>query len=144
MKTITLSPLGEYAITRPSLWTGLADLTVSWPTEPAADDFRPRIIRCAAASLGMALPPALGLPDYRPERMDVLRYGSVCLDELLHKGVPLAEIVRAGRLAGEWLTGALPTEQEVVETVDFTEAEEPATLYASESHGSGESIPIGL
>ena len=119
MDTLTLSPLGNLPVSRPSSWAAIADLTLCWPTEPDEPTYRSRLIRCAAAAVGMAV--EFG-PTYRPASMDVLAYGEAMLEELIPARVQLAELLRGGREVADWLSGSLPREAEVVQTADFTAA----------------------
>ena len=99
MDTLTLSPLPDLQIRKPGSWTALADLTVSWPTEPEDPTHRARLLRCCAAA-----------------------YGESVIEVLIPCGVQLGEIIRGGRTVADWLTTTLPTEQEVSDTADFTGA----------------------
>mgnify|MGYP003628574652 FL=1 len=144
MKTITLSPLGDLTVVKPASWSAVADLALRWPVDIAERGYRERRVRAGAGAIGLVANGAWDLPSYKPERYDFLGYGQACLDLLISRGVRLTEILVRGREVAAWLNGTLPSEAEVEETADFTEAEEPVTLYASESHGFGESIPTGL
>lgn len=53
-------------------------------------------------------------------------YGGRVLDELVERGYPLAEILRAGGVALEVLAGGLVTEQEVADAEGFSDAGEAA------------------
>ena len=123
MKTLTLSPLPDLQIRKPSSWTALADLTVSWPTEPEDPTFRSRLLRCSAAAIGLVLDDErLLLPSYCTASMDLVAYGESVIEVLIPRGVQLAEIIRGGRTVADWLTTTLPSEQEVSDTADFTGA----------------------
>ena len=123
MKTITLSPLPDLQTKRPSSWTALADLTVSWPTDPEDPTFRARLLRCSAAAIGLAVnDERLPLPFYRPASLDLVAYGESVLEVLIPRGIHLGEIIRNGREVADWLSGTLPSEQEVAETADFSGA----------------------
>ena len=123
MKTITLSPLPDLQTKRPSSWTALADLTVSWPTDPNDPTFRARLLRCSAAAIGLAVnDERLPLPFYRPASLDLVAYGESVLEVLIPRGVQLGEIIRSGRELADWLSGTLPSEQEVSDTADFSGA----------------------
>ena len=104
MDTLTLSPLPDLQIRKPGSWTALADLTVSWPTEPEDPTHRARLLR------------------YRTASMDLLAYGESVIEVLIPRGVQLGEIIRGGRTVADWLTTTLPSEQEVSDTADFTGA----------------------
>jgi hypothetical protein len=121
MDTLTLSPLGDLTVARPASWAVLADLAVSWPHDPGAPDFRIKQMRCAAAAIGLVVnDERLPLPKYRPATLDLVAYGESVLEVLIPRRVQLSTILRAGRVAGDWLSDALPTEQEVAETADFS------------------------
>ena len=76
MKTVTLSPLPDLQIRKPASWTALADLTVSWPTEPEDPTYRARLLRCSAAAIGLVIDDErLPLPSYRTASMDLVAYG---------------------------------------------------------------------
>ena len=123
MKTITLSPLPDLQTKRPSSWTALADLTVSWPTDPNDPTFRARLLRCSAAAIGLAVnDERLPLSFYRPASLDLVAYGESVLEVLIPRGVQLGEIIRSGRELADWLSGTLPSEQEVSDTADFSGA----------------------
>lgn len=123
MKTIALSPLPDLQTKRPSSWTALADLTVSWPTDPEDPTFRARLLRCSAAAIGLAVnDERLPLPFYRPATLDLVAYGESVLEVLIPRGVQLGEIIRSGRELADWLSGTLPSEQEVSDTADFSGA----------------------
>ena len=121
MQTLSLPPLGDFQVKRPDSWTAVVDLTMSWPTDPDSPSFRLKIIRASAAAIGLVAVNA-GLPRYRSSRLDLLGYGEEVLEVLIPKRVQLAEIIRAGRQASDYLAGTLPREVEVVELADFTEA----------------------
>ena len=123
MKTVTLSPLPDLQIRKPASWTALADLTVSWPTEPEDPTFRARLLRCSAAAIGLVIDDErLPLPSYRTASLDLVAYGESVLEVLIPRGIHLGEIIRNGREVADWLSGTLPSEQEVSETADFTGA----------------------
>ena len=123
MKTITLSPLPDLQIRKPASWTALADLTVSWPTEPEDPTYRARLLRCSAAAIGLVIDDErLPLPSYRTASLDLVAYGESVMEVLIPRGVQLGEIIRGGRTVADWLTTTLPSEQEVSETADFTGA----------------------
>ena len=121
MQTLLLPPLGDLQVKRPDSWPAVAALTISWPTDPESPGYRLKVVRVSAAAIGMVAVNA-GLPAYRPERMDLLGYGAEVLEVLIPQRVQLAEIIRAGRQASDYLAGTLPREVEVVELADFTEA----------------------
>ena len=124
MDRVTLAPLGALEIERPTSWTALADLTVGWPTEPEHATFRARLLRCSAAALGLVLADErLTVPTYRPASLDIVAYGEAVLEVLLPRRVQLSEILREGRQVADWLASGLPSEAEVVEQVNFTDAE---------------------
>jgi len=128
MQTLTLSPLPDLQICKPSSYTALADLTVSWPTDTDSPTFRTRLLRCSAAAIGLVLKDErLLLPSYRPATLDLLAYGESVIEVLIPRGVQLAAIIKGGRAVADWLTTTLPTEQEVSETADFTGAGASAT-----------------
>ena len=64
----------------------------------------------------------LPLPFYRPASLDLVAYGESVLEVLIPRGVQLGEIIRGGRTVADWLSGTLPSEQEVAETADFSGA----------------------
>lgn len=85
--------------------------------------YRARLLRCSAAAIGLVVDDErLILPSYRPATLDLVAYGESVLEVLLPRGVQLGEIIRGGRTVADWLTTALPTEQEVSDTADFTDA----------------------
>ena len=123
MQTLTLSPLPDLQIRKPSSYTALADLTVSWPTEPDSSTHRPHMLRCCAAAIGLVVnDERLQLPSYRTTSMDLVAYGESVIEVLIPRGVQLAAIIKGGRAVADWLTTTLPTEQEVSNTADFTGA----------------------
>ena len=123
MKHLTFSPLPHLQIRKPQSWTALADLTLSWPADPDDPTFRVRLLRCSAAAIGLVVDDdRLTLPAYRPASLDLVGYGAECLEVLIPRGVQLAEILRGGREVADWLSASLPTEPEVSETADFTDA----------------------
>mgnify|MGYP003116125334 FL=1 len=123
MQTLTLSPLPDLQIRKPASWTALADLTISWPVVVDDPTYRARLLRCSAAAIGLVVDDErLILPSYRPATLDLVAYGESVLEVLLPRGVQLGEIIRGGRTVADWLTTALPTEQEVSDTADFTDA----------------------
>ena len=123
MDTLTLSPLPDLQIRKPSSWTALADLTVCWPTEPDDPTHRSRLLRCCAAAIGLVInDERLPLPSYRTASMDLVAYGESVIEVLIPRGVQLGEIIRGGRTVADWLTTTLPSEQEVSDTADFTGA----------------------
>ena len=123
MDTLTLSPLPDLQIRKPASWTALADLTISWPVVVDDPTYRARLLRCSAAAIGLVVDDErLILPSYRPATLDLVAYGESVLEVLLPRGVQLGEIIRGGRTVADWLTTALPTEQEVSDTADFTDA----------------------
>ena len=124
MNHLTLSPLGDIAVVKPSSWTALADLTMSWPITPTDPDYRLRLIRVSAAAIGMSVQDErLKVPPYRPARLDLLTYGEEIIEVLMPLGVQLSSIIRAGRELSVWLAGVLPSEEEVSDTAAFIEAE---------------------
>ena len=128
MDTITLSPLHDLQIRKPASWTALVDLTLYWPTDMEDPRFRARLVRCSAAAIGLVLDDErLPLPSYRAESMDLVAYGVSVVEVLIPQRVQLAEILRAGREVADWLAGTLPSEQEVSQTADFTDAGASAT-----------------
>ena len=121
MKLLSLPPLGDLEVKRPDSWTAITDLAMSWPTDPDSPSYRLKYIRASAAAIGLVVVNA-GLPRYRPSRLDLLGYGEEVLEVLIPKRVQLAEIIRAGRQASDFLAASLPREVEVVELADFTGA----------------------
>ncbi len=121
MKLLSLPPLGDLEVECPASWTAIADLTMSWPTDPDSPSYRLKYVRASAAAIGLVAVNA-GLPRYRPSRLDLLGYGEEVLEILIPKRVQLAEIIRAGRQASDFLAASLPREVEVVELADFTGA----------------------
>ena len=121
MKLLSLPPLGDLEVKRPDSWTAITDLTMSWPTDPDSPSYRLKYIRASAAAIGLVAVNA-GLPRYRPSRLDLLGYGEEVLEILIPKRVQLAEILKAGRQASDFLAASLPREVEVVELADFTGA----------------------
>ena len=123
MDTLTLSPLPDLQIRKPASWTALADLTISWPVVVDDPTYRARLLRCSAAAIGLVVnDERLLLPSYRPATLDLVAYGESVIEVLIPRGVQLGEIIRGGRTVADWLTTALPTEQEVSDTADFTDA----------------------
>ncbi len=123
MDHLTLSPLGDLHVRKPSSWAALADLTMIWPADPDDPAFRVKLLRASAAAIGLAVSDdRLSLPTYRPaQSLDLLGYGASVLDVLLPKRVQLTTIIRGGRLVSNWLASTLPSEQEVAEVVNFTD-----------------------
>ena len=122
MNTLTLSPLGDLTLTRPASWVVIADLVISWPSDIKSVEYRHKLMRHSAATIGLAVTDdRLKLPKYRPATMDMMSYGESVLEVLIPRRVQIASIIKAGREVGDWLSDCLPAEQEVQEAADFTD-----------------------
>jgi hypothetical protein len=116
-ESVTLGKLGEVACTLPSSFASIVDLI---------DEFRPDTprrlrLRACAAAIGICAK-LDNAPKYRPERSDVMEYGTRAIDYLMREGITLATIADVGSLLISECIEALPSEEEVTEAEDFTEA----------------------
>jgi hypothetical protein len=122
MNTINLPPLGELTCTQPALVL-CYDLLSEWGESPS----RPKIGRLCAAAIGLSTQSHhTGLPVYKISSLDLVGYGNRCLDRLLQKGVTAGSVVTQGMLLVQQMAEALPQDQEVEATVNFTESGQQA------------------
>jgi len=117
MKTINIAPLGDLTCTVPALVL-CYDLLSEWGDSPS----RPKIGRLCAAAIGLATQHhQTQLPVYKVSSLDLVGYGNRCLDRLLQKGVTAGAVVTQGMQLVQMMAEALPQDQEVEATVNFTE-----------------------
>ena len=121
-ESVSLGKLGDVACSLPSSFASIVDLI---------DEFRPETprrkrLRACAASIGICTN-LDSLPKYRAERSDVMEYGTRVMDALMRDGVTLATIADVGSLLISDCLEALPSEDEVTEAEDFSEAARAAS-----------------
>lgn len=113
---------------------GGQDVTLTCPTSFA---LRTEVWLLSAENRTRGLAAALGMCWLRPRRPKVsyqacqfspARYGAAVLDELMERGIPLTDILRAGGVALEMMVDSLPTESMVKEAEGNSEGPEgPST-----------------
>lgn len=121
MQSIELGKLGAVAVTRPRSYAAINDLCAEWVDTAG----RAKLARLCAAAVGMCWDhdkADKSPPRYSVEAADPVAYGGAVLDWLYRYKVSPALVYPAGRELVEWLFGHIPTESEVAEVEDFTDA----------------------
>tara|TARA_R110000824_G_scaffold8173_1_gene37016 strand:+ start:2726 stop:3097 length:372 start_codon:yes stop_codon:yes gene_type:complete len=121
-ESVKLGKLGEVACLPPASFASIVDLI---------DEFRPdtprrKRLRACAAAIGICTRVET-LPKYRAERSDIMEYGTRVMDSLMRDGVTLATIADVGSVLISDCIESLPSEDEVTEAEDFSEAAKAAS-----------------
>jgi hypothetical protein len=118
MKKITINKFGEMGVQVPSLSTCF-DLVSLW----SDNNNRSELGRICAMAICLCCQ-----DDRLPKKRhltNIVEYGSSCLNVLLGAGVPVAQILESGMICLYEMADKLPSSQEVSETENFTEPQNP-------------------
>ena len=115
--TITLPPVGDIQVVKPSLAASL-DMVSTWGEKPT----RAQIGRLCAAAIGICCP-HVKLPAYSMIDCHPIAYGGHCLEKLLRLGVTASDIYAVGVQLIDVMAESLPSEAEVKEAENFTKSE---------------------
>lgn len=121
MQSIDLGKLGAVAVVKPQSFAAINDLCAEWVDVAG----RAKLARLCAAAVGICWDhdkTNKGPPRYSVEAADPVAYGGAVMDWMYRREISPALIYPAGRELVDWLFGHIPTEAEVSEAEDFSEA----------------------
>ena len=116
-----LGQLGSVELTKPRSLGVAFEFTSLW----ASDLNQAQLARLCSAAICVSLDDPK-LPIYRPEKGALMEFGFVSMDRLLSLGTMPNTLYRAGAHCLLMMADSLPTEDEVIEAVNFTTTKEPA------------------
>lgn len=80
------------------------------------------LARLSAGAIGVCIDHLNILPPYRPNKTNPTKYGHECLQRLLERAVPTADIFGTGTQCLQYLASILPKQEEVEEEQDFLDS----------------------
>ena len=95
------------------------EFVTSWTM---AGDDAATLARLSAGAIGVCIDHLNLLPPYQPNKTNPTKYGHVCLQKLLERAVPTADIFASGTQCLQYLAGLLPNQEEVEEEQDFLDS----------------------
>lgn len=113
---LNLRKLGEHEIHMPKSLATCVDFVSIWGSEPN----RAQLGRLCAAAIAVGVDHARILPAYKIASGDPILFGHKVMDRLLDSGVPLSEIYDMGSQVLLQMMKAIPTEEDVENTANFS------------------------
>jgi len=113
---LNLRKLGEHEVHTPKSLATCVDFVSIWGSEPN----RAQLGRLCAAAIAVGVDHARILPAYKIASGDPILFVHKIMDRLLDSGVPLSEIYDMGSQVLVMMMQAIPTEQEVENTANFS------------------------
>ena len=125
MECLNIKRIGDVAISEPSNWCSIADLSMAW-MKSSGDNEDIRRVRLCSAAIGIVWNKSntVKIPEYDWKRGNIWLYGATVQDLLMRHGVQISDIMMSGISAFKWIQELMPSVEEVEETTDFSEAQE--------------------
>lgn len=115
---MNLKKLGSHETITPKSLATCLDFVSVWGANPN----RAQLGRLCAAAVGVCVDHSAILPKYKVSSADPLAYGHTIMDRLLEAGVTPGEIYDHGSQLLLAMAQQLPTEDEVEDLANFTQA----------------------
>ena len=120
---VNMPKLGEVEIVPPESLAICFEFSALW----SSDLDQSQTARLCAGALGVVLDKTARFPKYRPFTDSPMVYGHKCLESLIRDGATPKTIYNEGVKALIVMAGALPTDQEIEEKVNFTTQDQEDT-----------------
>lgn len=113
---LNLRKLGKHDIHTPKSLATCVDFVSIWGSDPN----RAQLGRLCAAAIAVGVDHAKILPAYKIASGDPILFGHKIMDRLLEAGVPLSEVYEMGSQVLVQMMQAIPTEEDVEKTANFS------------------------